>query len=117
MNVARLGEIFFWLLLALQPAWYLWLAPPASLAPLLAAGLASLPLLPPAVGLLLRRPSALFWGGLIGLLYFCHGITELWTSPGVRLLAAVEVVLATALVLAIGWDGLQRRRASRATAA
>jgi len=117
VSVARLGEVSFWLLLALQPTWYLWLAPPTSIPPALAAGLAILLLLPPAIGLLLRRPNALFWGGLVSLLYFCHGVTELWSNPGVRLLAGAETGLATALVLAIGWDGLQRRRAARASQA
>lgn len=117
MSVARLGETCFWLLLALQPAWYLWLAPPTSMPSLLAVGLASLPLLPPAIGLLLRRPNALFWGGLLSLLHFCHGVTELWSNPGVRWLAGAETALATALVLAIGWGGLQRRRAARTSQA
>lgn len=114
MNAARFGLCSFWLLLLLQPAWQLWLSPANVLPPVLVASLLTLPLLPPAIGLLLRRPTALFWGGIIALLHFCHGVTELWSDPTVTMLASAQVLLSTSLIGAIGWDGLQKRRAARA---
>ncbi|MGQ0800827.1 MAG: DUF2069 domain-containing protein [Pseudomarimonas sp.] len=114
MSARHLALAAFWCLLALQPAWQLLLSPAKVLPPLLVTALLTLPLLPPAIGLLLRRPSALFWGGVIALLHFCHGIMELWTDRSVIGLALAQVGLSTGLIAAIGWDGLQKRRAQRA---
>jgi uncharacterized membrane protein len=116
MSARRVGLASFWLLFLLQPTWQLWLSPAQVLPPLLVTAVLLVPLLPPAIGLLLRRPSALFWGGVIALLHFCHGITELWSDPTVTALAAIQTGLSTALIAAIGWDGLQKRRAARAAA-
>ena len=114
MNARSIGVVTFWLLLALQPIWHIWLSPASVLPPWLLVSLLTLPLLPPTIGLLLRKPSALFWGGVIGLLHFCHGISELWTDSTVTALALTEVLLTTALICAIGWDGLKKRRAAKA---
>jgi uncharacterized membrane protein len=99
-------------LFLLQPAWYLWLAPPQVLPPLFVAVLMSLPILPAVLLTLLGRPSAGFWGGLAALLYFSHGVMEAWTTPAVAALAWTEVALATALVLSASWPGLRARRAA-----
>lgn len=115
MSARQLALAAFWLLLVLQPTWQLLLSPARVLPPLLVTVLLTLPLLPPAIGLALRRPSALFWGGVIALLHFCHGIMELWTDRSVMGLALTQVGLSTGLIVAIGWDGLQKRRAQRAT--
>jgi uncharacterized membrane protein len=101
----------------LQPAWYLWLAPPHSLSPWLALCLALLPLSPVILLVLLRRPSALFWAGVISLLYFCHGVMEGWSVAELRWLGLTEALIAFVLVCAVGADGLQRRRAAKAAAA
>ncbi len=114
MTARRTALLAFWLLLALQPTWQLLLSPAQVLPPVLVTALLTVPLLLPAIGLVLRRPSALFWGGVIGLLHFCHGIMELWTDRSVIALAMAQVGLSTGLIFAIGWDGLQKRRAQRA---
>ncbi len=116
MSARLIALLSFWLLLALQPAWHLWLSPAQVLPPWFVTAFLTLPLVPPAIGLLLRKASALFWAGVIGLLHFSHGITELWTDPSVTALALTQVVLTTALICAIGWDGLQKRRAAKALA-
>ncbi len=114
MSARSLAALAFWALFALQPAWHLWMAPPTRISGLLATAIMLLPLLPPAVALLLRRPIALFWAAVVSLLHFCHGISELWADPAARAPAALQVALATTLVLAVGRDGWLRRRAARA---
>ncbi len=116
MNPRSLGALAFWALVALQPAWHLWLAPPARISGTLATAIMLAPLLPPAIALLLRRPTALFWAAVVALLHFSHGVSELWADPAARLPAAAQVALATLLVLAVGRDGWLRRRAARAGA-
>ena len=103
-------------LLALQPAWYLWLAPPTVLPPPFAAVAMSMPLLPVVLLLVLRRPSAGFWAGLAALFYFSHGVMEAWASPEVRALALVEATLSVMLVVASSWAGLKARMAGRQAA-
>ena len=106
----RIGLAAFWALLALQIVWHLWLAPPRVLPPWLVAGIAIAPLLPVAWAVLKRRPRALFWGALLALFYFCHGISEWWTTPATRVLAAAQTLLCVTLILSVGWKGLRRRR-------
>lgn len=108
--------VLFVLLCLLQPVWYLWLAPPTLLPPWLALGLALAPLLPVALLLALRRPTGLFWAGVVSLLYFCHGVMEGWTVEATRWLGLGEALIAFALVCAVGADGWQKRKAARAAA-
>ena len=113
----RIAIALFVALCLVQPAWYLWLAPPSMLPGWMAITLALLPLAPVALLLALGRPSALFWAGVVSLLYFCHGVMEGWTVAATRGLGIVEALIAFALVCAVGADGLQRRRAAKAAAA
>jgi uncharacterized membrane protein len=104
-----------WALLALQWAWRL--AQPSSPWPAwLAASLFSLPLLPPAIAFLLRRPRAPLWAGTVALLYFCHGIAELRASPEQARWAAAEIALALTMVVAGSWPGLRAKLLKRRTA-
>jgi uncharacterized membrane protein len=98
----------------LQPAWHLWLAPSSVLPPMFVTVLMSLPILPALLLTVLNRPSAGFWGGLAALLYFSHGVMELWSTPAVTALAWAETLLATALVFSASWPGLRARAAKRA---
>ena len=112
--MARIIRIAFFALVLLQPAWHGWLHPPKELSPGWVVLLALLPLLPPLAGLLMQRGSAPFWAGLLALPYLCHGIAEAWASPPQRLLGVAECVLALVVVVAVGLQGLQRRRLARA---
>jgi uncharacterized membrane protein len=97
----RLGMLAWAALVALQPLWYLWLAPPARLPPGLALALAGLPLLLPLAAW--RRPRrALLWAGIFSLFYFCHGIAESWSSPAERAPALAETALSLLLIVALG---------------
>lgn len=105
-------------LFLLQPAWHLWLAPSAMLPPVFVTVLMALPILPAVLLTLFNRPSAGFWGGLAALLYFSHGVMELWSNPAVTALAWTETLVATALVFSASWPGLRARgEARRAKAA
>ena len=116
MTAPRLVLALSLALLLLQPAWYLWLSPPAVLTPMLATALMALPILPAILLALLGRPSAGFWAGVAALFYFSHGVMEAWSHPPAAVPAWIETLLATALVFAASWRGLQARRASRAAA-
>ena len=59
----------------------------------------------------------LFWGGVVALPYFCHGVMEAWAAPEVRALAWIELLLAAGVVLAVGIAGLREHRERRAIAA
>jgi uncharacterized membrane protein len=113
MNARRVALVAFWLLLALQIAWHGWWVPPTHAPRALLLVLLVGPLLPPAIGLVRRRPNALFWGALVSLLHFSHAVMELWTDPAARLPAALALVLSLLLIGAVGHDGLRRRRAAR----
>jgi uncharacterized membrane protein len=97
----------------LQPAWHLWLAPSTWLPPVFVVVVMSLPILPAVLLALFRRPSAGFWGGVAALLYFSHGVMELWSNPAVTALAWAETLLSVGLVIAASWRGLQARAAAR----
>ena len=117
MTASMLSQGAFWLLLLLQPVWHGWLQPPQRLPLAFVLGLAILPLLPAAFALLLRTQAALFWAGVLALPYFIHAVDQAWNAPETRMLAAIELVLSLAVVLAVAYDGLQRRRAAKAAAA
>lgn len=100
-------------LLALQLLWHGLLLPSGPGAPWIVALLFSLPLLPSVVLLTRRRPSAVFWGGVAALLYFCHGVAESWTVAEARPLALLEVALSTWVIVAGSWDGMKARFSKR----
>lgn len=103
--------LLFWMC-----AWLSWLAPSELLPKTVATGLAVAPILPAAVLALLRRPSAVFWGGVAALLYFCHGVTELWTTPEIWPMPLVELLLALWIIFTGNWDGLQTKLFKRGDA-
>ncbi|GIX35245.1 MAG: hypothetical protein KatS3mg126_1024 [Lysobacteraceae bacterium] len=113
---ARLARLLLWGLVVLQAVWYLALDPPAIVPAWLALSLAWLPLLPAVLLQLRGARTAPFWSGVLALPYFCHGVMEAWAVPALRLPGLLEAIVASALVLAVGADGLQRRRAARQAA-
>lgn len=80
-------------LIALQPLWFAWLAPPELMSPWLAVLLTGTPLLIalPFVWRLGRQ--ALIVTGCILLFYFCLAIAETWVTPAARLAAIAQVLL------------------------
>ncbi len=80
-------------LIALQPLWFGWLAPPELMPSWLAVVLTSGPLLIalPFVWRLRRR--ALLLAGCVLLFYFCLAIAEAWVTPAARPAAIIQVLL------------------------
>ena len=113
MNVLLRPLPWILALALLQPTWHLWLSPSTLLPPVFVVVLMSLPILPAVLLALFRRPSAGFWGGVAALLYFSHGVMELWSNPGVTALAWTETLLSVGMVVAASWRGLQARAAAR----
>jgi uncharacterized membrane protein len=94
-------------LLLVQILWYA-LYPPVSIPTWVALVLTVPPLLLP----LLSLPNvtrALLWVGVLALFYFCHGVSEVWSSTADRWLAVIEIVLTLLLIGTLG-VGVRRRR-------
>ena len=96
-------------LLALQWLWPVHLLPPSRAPAIVVAFLFSLPILPAALLVAFRHPTASYWGGVASLFYFCHGVAEAWTDPGAWPLALTEVGLALWVIIAGNWAGLAAR--------
>ena len=100
----RIGACAWAALVALQVAWYTWLAPPANGVVWFALILTLPPLLLPLFALRTNLRRALLWIGIIVLFYFCHGVVAAWVYPNARLPALVEVALSIVIILALGVD-------------
>jgi uncharacterized membrane protein len=110
MTPERIGVVAWIALVALQFAWYLVIAPPATGSPWLALALTLPALLLPLLALRTGLARALFWVGIVALFYFCHGVVAAWTSPAARIPAIVECVLCVVSILAIGAIGKRDKR-------
>jgi uncharacterized membrane protein len=110
MTAERIGAIAWALLIALQFAWYLFLAPPATGSPWLALALTLPALLLPLLALRNGLKRALFWVGVVALFYFCHGVVAAWILPNARMPAIVEALLCVISIGAIGWIGRRDKR-------
>lgn len=109
MNLRRIAFAAWALLAALQIAWHGLLLPPAQIPVAIALGFSLLPLALPLLAI--RHPQrALFWAGLVALLYFSHGVMEAWSAPAERLPALIEVVLTVLLIGALGADARRGRQ-------
>uniref|UniRef100_UPI000D6420E9 DUF2069 domain-containing protein n=1 Tax=Dyella sp. C11 TaxID=2126991 RepID=UPI000D6420E9 len=85
----RVGLVAWAALTVLQLVWHGWLYPAQSMSPMWVLFLTVIPLLLPLFALRdVRR--ALLWVGILSLFYFCHGVSEAWSSPGERWLASVS---------------------------
>ncbi len=111
MNLRRMAFAAWALLAALQIAWHGLLLPPTRMPVAIALGFSLLPLALPLLAI--RHPQrALFWAGLVSLLYFSHGVMEAWSAPAERALALAEIVLSVLLIAALG---ITARRGHRRT--
>lgn len=111
MTAERVGAITWGLLIALQFAWYLVLAPPLVgsgwLALAIALPVLFLPLLAHEGGW--RR--VLFWCGVVALFYFCHGVVAAWVGGrAARVPAIIEALLSVVLIGTVGWIGRREKR-------
>ncbi|MEO7433804.1 MAG: DUF2069 domain-containing protein [Dokdonella sp.] len=107
MKALPIGLVAWALLTLLQLVWHGWLAPST-----VALVITLPPLLLPLLALRKGAGRALLWVGIAALFYFCHGISEAWSEPGVRGVALVETLLCVVLIGALGWDarGYKRTR-------
>lgn len=106
-GIQRTGLAAWAGLLLVQVLWY-GLYPPVSIPTWVAFALTVPPLLLP----LLSLPNvtrALLWVGILALFYFCHGVSEAWSSTGDRWLAFIEIALTLLLIGSLG-AGVRRRR-------
>ena len=104
----RIGLAAWAGLALLQLLWHGWLFP-GTLLPIWAVLLITVvPLLLPLLALRRDVRRALLWVGILSLFYFCHGISEGWTSSSERWLALVEIILTLLLIGALG-AGVRRR--------
>ena len=109
MNLRRMAFAAWALLAALQIAWHGLLLPPTRMPVAIALGFSLLPLALPLLAIRLPR-RALFWAGLVSLLYFSHGVMEAWSAPAERGLALAEIALSVLLIAALGIDAHRSRR-------
>ncbi|UPG95636.1 DUF2069 domain-containing protein [Luteibacter aegosomatissinici] len=93
-------------LLGVQLLWYT-AYPPVSIPVWVALLITVPPLLLPLLALR-NVTRALLWVGILALFYFCHGVSEAWSSTGDRWLAFVEIVLCLLLIGTLG-AGVRRR--------
>ncbi len=75
--------------------WQSTLSPHPHLNNLVVAGMWILPMLLPLKGILEGRPYTHAWANFILMFYFLHALTILWVDGGERLLALVELGLAS----------------------
>lgn len=117
MTAERIGAGAWILLVALQFAWYLVIAPPAGGSPWIALALTLPALLLPLFALRNGLRRALFWLGVVALFYFCHGVVAAWIAPAGRLPALIESFLCVVVIGSLGWSVRRdkARRAARST--
>ena len=113
MIAERVGLGAWVALVALQFAWYLWLAPPAGGGALIALMLTVPPLLVPLFALRTSARRALLWLGVVALFYFCHGIVAAWVAPDARVPALIEAALCVVLIGALGWNARRGKKSPR----
>lgn len=112
-RAAITSVLALWLLHAL---WHTWLLPVPDAIRWLVLALAALPGLPCVLATLRKRPSAPFWAGVAGLIYFNHGVMEAWAAEQWRVLGWIEIALALTAVFGSSWEGMCARLASRRAA-
>jgi uncharacterized membrane protein len=105
----RFAVLGIFALLVWMIAWMIWLSPSDIFPKSVAASIAIIPILPAVLLALWRRPSAVYWGGVAALLYFCHAVAELWTVPEIWPLPLIELALALWIIFTGNWDGLRAK--------
>jgi uncharacterized membrane protein len=112
-KILRIGVVVAVALLALEITWHAWLAPARANLYWPSLALAVLPLLP---GLWIARTSlrrGVLVCGIVGLFYFAHGVSELWSGSVPRALPALEVLLTLVVIGVLGWDARKYKRPAK----
>ncbi|MFB9066680.1 DUF2069 domain-containing protein [Pseudofulvimonas gallinarii] len=113
LNLIRVGLLA---LLMLQAWWHGFMPPPRSAMGWTALAITVVPLAAALPGAWKARPMPLFWANIMALLFFCHGVSEAWITPEMRLPALAEMLLSVVVIAAYGAFGLKSRRLARAQA-
>lgn len=115
-RVKTLAAVLMVLQAVLQCVWHLLLHPANTPAGgwLQMAWLAPSVILAVLVLLHRRGHRALFWAGMWNIVLFCHGISEAYSDPNLRLLGVLEILLAIGVILVLGKDGKRRKKAIKA---
>ena len=66
-----------------------------------------------ALGAWFKSRQAVFWSGVFGLGWFCHGVMMAWAHAEARPYAWPVLLLAIAIILAGSWPGLRNKFAGR----
>lgn len=99
----------YFALLLLLVVWHGFMYP-ASKQPWLILVFILIPLLLPLRGLLKEKPYTYAWTSFVILLYFMHGVVEVWANENERIYAALEVYLSVQVYIgAIYYARLQGR--------
>ena len=99
----------YFLLIVLLVIWHGFIYP-ASNQPWLVLAFIIAPLLFPMKGLLKEKPYTYAWTSFLIMLYFMHGVVEVWANEEQRIFAVLEVILSTQVYIgAIYFARLQGR--------
>ncbi|MGK7296628.1 MAG: DUF2069 domain-containing protein [Candidatus Wenzhouxiangella sp. M2_3B_020] len=96
-----LARIAWIALIAVQAAWFGWLAPDPSLGRAGATALAIVPMLLPLWWIWRLRVNGLVVGGMLLLVYFAVAVSEAWVEPSARPVALIEISLIAVYFLAL----------------
>ncbi|WP_394174204.1 DUF2069 domain-containing protein [Thalassotalea litorea] len=99
-TLKRIALTGYFGLLVFMPLWLMYLSPSEGLSPVLSVAMFVIPLLFPLPGMIKGNPYTYAWANFIVMIYFLHSLTTLWVSPEERLLAVVELLLASMMFFA-----------------
>lgn len=92
-------------------AWHTLIAPSTMHSVWFQLLLYGLPLLFPLKGILQGKPYTHAWANFVLMWYFLHGLTVIYTSPEVRHLAIIEIILATGAFIGCTYYAQKQGRA------
>lgn len=61
------------------------------------------------LGVLCGNAKSVFWAGVFGLMWFCHGVMVAWAQRSQAVPAWAEIVLSVTIIVSSSWPGLQAR--------
>lgn len=76
--------------------------------------LGGLPLLLGLPGILKQKPFTHAWMSMVALLYFIHGVVEVWSQPDNKLFASLEIILSVLLYFGASFYARYRSREIKA---